>query len=42
MYTLDWVSFTVGFIVALFAAMLVSDLVFPNDKWKWEDEEENV
>lgn len=42
MYDIDWISFLMGFIVALFAAVFVSDLVFPNDKLEWGDDDDNI
>lgn len=37
MFNFDYVSFILGVVVSIFACILVSDLVFPNDKWNWDD-----
>jgi len=37
MFNFDYISFILGVVVSIFACILVSDLVFPNDKWNWED-----
>ena len=36
----DWISFVAGVISGIFACFLVSDLVFPNSKHNWEDEDD--
>jgi hypothetical protein len=41
MFDFDYISFILGVVISIFACILVSDLVFPNDKWNWEDENED-
>jgi len=40
MNNFDWPSFVLGAIVGILACVSVSDLVFPNSKLNWDDEDD--
>lgn len=40
MENFDWMSFVAGVVTGILACYLVSDLVFPNSKLNWDDEDD--
>jgi hypothetical protein len=42
MENFDWISFLFGVITGILASCSVSDLVFPNSKLDWDDEDEII